>query len=1162
MKKSNTDGKNWLDNPLHVLNVPVNEKDAKKKKTKQLKPLSLEMQKLTSTKLLDVRDPGPSKFETKNLTKRCLFRNFFSFDNHTILAFSPFVVVFIVVLALEPMRLGQESTLAMFTMLLILANFYFVFCKGCTLKYRMIMYFFAVFLTALYLVILGMVESKEENLNSNANFQQQLKSDSTGNCFEIEISSACPNAYQKQFISLPEFTKDLHEFGVTQLKDAAATLANLLPVMKEFLVDSNDCIDAITENLCTVFYPTCSGTCLNQTKPCISACHKTMEKCSKKTFGLLEQRLRISIPLVDIMVGPDVRKILHLYVLEGLIGCKNVNGHFLDLKECEREQEIFQKNDYGPCSTDYVPPKLNLTTPITTNLSAYKHASKFFCILLFALLGYFTGLRLVKEVTVKEHPSAPRTMLKIMVIIVQLLASFLATFAFCKSKENQTSKLIFFLAVLAMVNQSFQTVTESHVKDLKKTGFSLLDNLNKLRRRFELNGGDLFFVANIVSEVAEAITQAVSTMSTMDSTEYTLVLGFFCTFSFNALFASIALRQRSRVGLIVADTLTDLVYLGLNTIKNQNKFNRIQPLEALSLVFPLVLLVRILGHLNLFFGSKFSSKHDLFLPSPRNKVSKRSRKRMIETIISFSLSGFCFAIFLYVWVVALQQHQQCSFELGPDLWRRVSPKIVFLKSWNFETHCNLDYVVELNATNLGLRTLPPVFRNLKVLYFDGNEPNRTTAIEVAKMLPKSAKTVRFNSSYEISLQKKYSPDFALRDDLMSDLDALFFGCWVKYHGIKGKITLSTKKILRLDDASGSTHSIINLSGGQATNQAVILLCQILLKTPLIKRDLILNGIKIGESGVFELSSLIKETNIVRKLELRGCTEVGGKGAIQILDSILRKPGEGSVEVLDLKGTFDEGNEDIVEQMAKMLSEREYGKQLQYVTFRNGWGLTESVSTINQGIPEFVVIGGLINASMANIDLAMAAVKYCLPVEKINLSYNLFKPGAAKHIIKGLVGNTHSWYLKLEENKLGDEGSEVIADMLLMHENNITKLTIASNGITDKGAHAFSNLIRQSIHLNALRLSSNRISDAGAIALANGWQSNPSFQELVLKNNDMTDTVIPSFESAITTVSEPKTGLNFTCPTHTRLDLSQNKLTRRGKLKIKKLERSFCTEIGV
>ena len=95
-------------------------------------------------------------------------------------------------------------------------------------------------------------------------------------------------------------------------------------------------------------------------------------------------------------------------------------------------------------------------------------------------------------------------------------------------------------------------------------------------------------------------------------------------------------------------------------------------------------------------------------------------------------------------------------------------------------------------------------------------------------------------------------------------------------------------------------------------------------------------------------------------------------------------------------------------------------------------------------------------------------------------------------------------LYLSENRLGDEGTEILSDGLI-HNCSVRKLDLRSNGIETDGCRALSSVVKECNMLTSLCLAMNEIGDIGVSKLAEGLKDkNCQLEDLDLSDNRISE----------------------------------------------------------
>ncbi|CAO3568632.1 unnamed protein product, partial [Mortierella alpina] len=183
--------------------------------------------------------------------------------------------------------------------------------------------------------------------------------------------------------------------------------------------------------------------------------------------------------------------------------------------------------------------------------------------------------------------------------------------------------------------------------------------------------------------------------------------------------------------------------------------------------------------------------------------------------------------------------------------------------------------------------------------------------------------------------------------------------------------------------------------------------------------------------------------------------------------------------------------------------------------------------------------------------SMKLIHIVLPKEFINLS--IFPPTRPSHLQKlsfemvpgslgakdfGLLSevlktNSTLTTLKLESNKIGDDGAQALAEALKTNKT-VATLNLRSNSIGDDGAKAPAETLKTNKTLTSLDLQSNQIGSDGVKALAEALKTNSTVATLDLSYNKIGDDGAKALAEALKTNS-----------TVTTLDLYSNKIKSDG-----------------
>lgn len=92
-------------------------------------------------------------------------------------------------------------------------------------------------------------------------------------------------------------------------------------------------------------------------------------------------------------------------------------------------------------------------------------------------------------------------------------------------------------------------------------------------------------------------------------------------------------------------------------------------------------------------------------------------------------------------------------------------------------------------------------------------------------------------------------------------------------------------------------------------------------------------------------------------------------------------------------------------------------------------------------------------------------------------------------------------LRLNNNKIGDEGAKALAEALA-DNSTLISLELTNNWIGNDGANALTMALQHNISLKKLHLDRNNIEDDGVQGLANALKNNANLELLVLEDNNV------------------------------------------------------------
>ncbi|XDV53593.1 hypothetical protein PO909_022061 [Leuciscus waleckii] len=249
-----------------------------------------------------------------------------------------------------------------------------------------------------------------------------------------------------------------------------------------------------------------------------------------------------------------------------------------------------------------------------------------------------------------------------------------------------------------------------------------------------------------------------------------------------------------------------------------------------------------------------------------------------------------------------------------------------------------------------------------------------------------------------------------------------------------------------------------------------------LRSNLSLRELDLSGNYFGDSGVKQLSALLKHTQCkLEKLELRACWIRDGVCAD--LSSALRS--NPSLRELDLSGNNigDSG----VDQLSALLADPQC--KLEKLELRS------------------------CNISDGGCAVLSSALRSNLSLRELDLSKNNFGNAGVKQL-STLLKHTQCKLEKLglRSCNISDGGCADLSSALRSNPSHLRELDLSENVITDSGMKQLSDLLEHpQCKLEKLELRSCYISNRGCADLSSALRSNPShLRELDLSGNVITD----------------------------------------------------------
>ena len=125
------------------------------------------------------------------------------------------------------------------------------------------------------------------------------------------------------------------------------------------------------------------------------------------------------------------------------------------------------------------------------------------------------------------------------------------------------------------------------------------------------------------------------------------------------------------------------------------------------------------------------------------------------------------------------------------------------------------------------------------------------------------------------------------------------------------------------------------------------------------------------------------------------------------------------------------------------------------------------------------------------------------ITKLVLSENSITDRGATALAEMLKENKTLQQLDVSDNSIGDGGATALAEMLKENKT-LQQLGVSSNSIGDGGATALAEMLKENKTLQQLDVSSNSIGDGGATALAEMLKENKTLQQLCVSSNSIGD----------------------------------------------------------
>lgn len=123
-----------------------------------------------------------------------------------------------------------------------------------------------------------------------------------------------------------------------------------------------------------------------------------------------------------------------------------------------------------------------------------------------------------------------------------------------------------------------------------------------------------------------------------------------------------------------------------------------------------------------------------------------------------------------------------------------------------------------------------------------------------------------------------------------------------------------------------------------------------------------------------------------------------------------------------------------------------------------------------------------------------------PLRHLILQENILGDFGASLLGPGLACNSSLETLDLKANHMTSEGCGRLAEALQSPYSRVQSLSLSENAISDAGAAALGDMLRNNKHASILNVDACMISDVGIGALCRGLRSNSALKELNVSNN--------------------------------------------------------------
>ena len=279
-------------------------------------------------------------------------------------------------------------------------------------------------------------------------------------------------------------------------------------------------------------------------------------------------------------------------------------------------------------------------------------------------------------------------------------------------------------------NRTEQNPSQNRLKRAIEDLVNRLLNLKRLYRKHFSVSGDLYLLKAALLESFEISLQFVTLKASLASKDGLLIIIFAAVVVANGLISPVLLWARSLDGVVITDTVFDLIYTVLNVIRLTKKNSEVRTANAdgmdlMSLIIPIYAIShRIQDYSKCLMRERealhFPRKHARKATSGETGNSEKARRRStvigvtlpdakvlsqgvfntwFKVVCSFvSLLGLILSSF-GIWIVyaVVNQNAQCKHLIGECVWNSVKPKIVFGED-SFKTDCVTSGILKLDLS--------------------------------------------------------------------------------------------------------------------------------------------------------------------------------------------------------------------------------------------------------------------------------------------------------------------------------------------------------------------------------------------------------------------------------------------------------------------------------